>query len=84
MKKFCDRLNSVIVKHLAALAAATCLGWSFLGATPVWAQRPSTEKHVRELAKYLDSVKIAEPIVYRQLSVYPILVEDCRCFEATG
>ena len=36
--------------------------------------RPSTERHVRELAKYLDGVKIAEPIVYRQLAVYPILV----------
>ena len=38
--------------------------------------RPSTEKHARELAKYLDGVKIAEPVAYRQLSVYPILVED--------
>jgi hypothetical protein len=38
--------------------------------------RPSTQKHVRELARYLDGVKIAEPVMYRQLSVYPILVED--------
>ena len=38
--------------------------------------RPSTAKHVRELAKYLDGVKIAEPIVYRQLAVYPVLVEN--------
>jgi beta-lactamase regulating signal transducer with metallopeptidase domain len=37
---------------------------------------PSARKHVRELARYLDGVKIAEPIIYRQLSVYPLLVAD--------
>jgi hypothetical protein len=76
MRKLCDRSNFVVVKRSAALAAAVCLGWILLGATPAWAQRPSTEKHVRELAKYLDAVKIAEPIAYRQLSVYPVLVDD--------
>jgi len=76
MKAFFDRRNSVVVKYVAALAAVACFGWSLLAAGPVWAQQPSTEKHVRELAKYLDGVKIAEPIAYRQLSVYPVLVED--------
>jgi hypothetical protein len=46
------------------------------GAAPAGAQRPPTDKHVRELARFLDGVKIAEPVVYRQLAVYPILVED--------
>ena len=45
---------------------------------------PSPKKHVRELARYLDGVKIAEPIVYRQLSVYPILARTCRRFRAAG
>jgi hypothetical protein len=75
MRKFSASIG-VVAKGPVVLAAAACLGWSLFGATPAWAQRPSTEKHVRELAKYLDGVKIAEPIVYRQLSVYPILVDD--------
>jgi hypothetical protein len=75
MKKSSDSSGSMAVRRLAILAAA-CLAWSLLGTASVWAQRPSTEKHVRELGKYLDGVQIAEPIVYRQLSVYPILVED--------
>ena len=40
------------------------------------AQRPSTERHVRELGRYLDGVKIAEPLAYRQLAVYPVLVDN--------
>ena len=36
----------------------------------------TTDRHVRELARYLDGVKIVEPVAYRQLAVYPILVED--------
>jgi hypothetical protein len=76
MRRSCDRNDSIVVKRLAVLAAAACVAWSLLGTAPVWAQRPSTEKHVGEMAKYLDGVQIAEPIVYRQLSVYPILVED--------
>jgi hypothetical protein len=61
---------------LTALAGAACLGWAILAAAPVWAQRPPTDRHVPELARYLDGVKIAAPIVYRQLAVYPILVDD--------
>ena len=76
MRQIVCRRNSVVLKDLAALAAAICFGWSLLGATPAWAQRPSTEKHVRELARYLDGVKIAEPITYRQLAVYPVIVDD--------
>ncbi|MFZ1936659.1 MAG: DUF6569 family protein [Thermoguttaceae bacterium] len=75
MKKSSDSSGSMVVRRLAILAAA-CLAWSLLGAASLWAQRPLTEKHVRELGKYLDGVQIAEPIAYRQLSVYPILVED--------
>ncbi len=30
--------------------------------------------HVRELARYLERAQIAEPVVYRQLAVYPILL----------
>jgi len=53
-----------------------CLGLIGLGTPPVWAQRPPTENHVPELSRYLTGVKIAEPIVYRQLAVYPVLVDD--------
>lgn len=45
-------------------------------AATAWAQRPPTDRHVRELASYLDRVQIAEPAVYRNLAVYPILLED--------
>jgi hypothetical protein len=55
---------------------AACLGLVMVAAGPAMAQRPSTDRHVRELARYLDGVKIAEPVVYRNLAVYPILVDD--------
>jgi hypothetical protein len=58
------------------MAVSAGLGLLNVGAAPAWAQRPSTDKHVDELARYLDGVKIAAPVVYRQLAVYPILVED--------
>jgi hypothetical protein len=45
-------------------------------ADTAWAQRPSTDRHVSELARYLDGVKIASPIVEQGLSVYPVLVDD--------
>ena len=56
--------------------AALLLGVVTFASTPAVAQRPPTDRHVRELARYLDGVKIAEPIVYRQLAVYPLLVDD--------
>jgi hypothetical protein len=76
MKESGDCGSSTVVRHWAVFVAAVCVAVSVLGAASVWAQRPSTAKHVRELGKYLDGVQIAEPIAYRQLSVYPILVED--------
>ncbi len=61
---------------LAAVAMSACLGSVIFSAALAWAQRPPTDRHVRELARYLDNVQIAEPIVYRQLAVYPVLVEN--------
>ncbi len=60
---------------LAATAAAG-LAVGLLWPRSAWAQRPSTDGHVAELARYLDRVQIAEPVRYRNLSVYPILVSD--------
>ena len=42
----------------------------------VWAQRLSSDAHVDELAQYLNGVRIAAPIMYRQMAVYPVLVDD--------
>ena len=42
----------------------------------VLAQRPSTDRHVTELAQYFDGVKIASPIAEQGLAVYPVLVDD--------
>ena len=61
--------------RVAALAAVCC-GWGFFAAPTLWAQRPSTQRHVRELGRYLDGVKIAEPARYGHLAVYPVLVDD--------
>lgn len=44
-------------------------------ATAAWAQRPSTTRHVPELGTYLDRVEISEPVRYRGLAVYPVLLE---------
>jgi len=56
--------------------------WAFLAAAwvitiPVgipaaWAH----PHHVPELQSYLDHAQIAEPVVYRQLAVYPVLLKD--------
>ncbi len=75
MTKSGDYSSGIVAKRRAILIALACLVVSPLGTASVSAQRPSTAKHVRELGKYLDGVQIAEPVVYRQLSVYPILVE---------
>ncbi len=56
--------------------AAAGFAWVIFSSATLWAQRPSTERHVRELGRYLDGVKIAEPLAYRQLAVYPVLVDD--------
>lgn len=54
----------------------------FFGAESAYAQRPSTHGHVPELASYLDRVQIAEPVRYRHLAIYPLLLE--RGPELTG
>ncbi len=71
-----NRLAMRRMPLLPALAAAALLGSLIFAATPAWAERPATDKHVRELAQYLNGVKIAAPVVYRQLAVYPVLVDD--------
>jgi hypothetical protein len=43
-------------------------------ATPASAQRPLTPQHTREVASYLDGIKIAEPVVFDDMAVYPLLV----------
>ena len=61
-----------------AWGAAACLAVVLVGsgtARPA-SQRPSPGNHVPELATYLDYVQIAEPVVYRQLAVYPLLLRD--------
>ena len=57
-----------------------CAGLLFLAASvvicnpsPMMAQRIPTERHVREVANYLDRVTLAEPIVYGHWAVYPVL-----------
>lgn len=61
-------------------AVAVGVGLLLVGAWsgPAAAQddRPSTAGHVPELARYLDQVQISEPVAYRQLAVYPILLRD--------
>lgn len=58
------------------ILVVACIGLACLEAATALAQRPSTDGHVRELARYLNGVKIAEPIVCRQLAIYPVLVDD--------
>ena len=54
------------VRMAVCLAVAAMVGISAAGI--------SHGAHVPELSKYLDRAQIAEPIVYRQLAVYPILL----------
>jgi hypothetical protein len=58
------------------------LGTAFLLAiaciAPASAQRPSTDRHVPELARFFNGVKIASPIVEQGLAVYPVLVDDVQ------
>ncbi len=61
-----------VAAGILALVAG-CLGW---GGDVAWGQLPSTDRHIHELARYLDGVKIAAPMVCRQLAVYPILVDN--------
>ncbi len=45
-------------------------------AGPAIAQRPPTDRHVSELARFFNGVKIAAPIVEGRLAVCPILVDN--------
>jgi len=47
------------------------------------AQRPPTDRHVAELARFFNGVKIAAPIVERSLAVYPVLVDDVPLLHGT-
>ena len=67
----------------AALSAAAMLGSLLAAATVAGAERPATDKHVRELGQYLGGVKIAAPVVFRQLAVYPVLVDDVRLLKGS-
>ncbi len=40
------------------------------------AQRPPTDRHVAELGRFFNGVKIAAPIVEQHLAIYPVLVDD--------
>jgi hypothetical protein len=62
-------LKAFALRSIALLGA--------LLAAPGFAQdvRPPTDGHVPELARFLDQVEISEPVVYRGLAVYPILLE---------
>ncbi|HUT10511.1 MAG TPA: DUF6569 family protein [Thermoguttaceae bacterium] len=57
---------------LAALLAATWVVTGLVGSPAAWAH----PHHVPELQAYLDHARIAEPVVYRQLAVYPVLLKD--------
>jgi hypothetical protein len=63
------------------VATLACAGLTLCASGPAWAQRPSTDRHVRELARHLDGVEIAEPVVYRHLAVYPLLVRDVAALQ---
>jgi len=67
-----------VTQRVLAWAAAACLAAAGMGpgGAARASQRPSTDRHVPELAAYLDSVRIAEPVTYRHLAVYPVLVSD--------
>ena len=66
-------------RNLAGWAVIGCLAAVVLGrATEAFDQvsageRASVRGHVAELARYLENVQIAEPVVFRGLAVYPLL-----------
>jgi hypothetical protein len=61
---------------VAAGILALVTGHIWQGGDVAWGQRPSTDRHVREVGRYLNGVKVAAPISWRQLGVYPILVDN--------
>ena len=67
--------RSIVAAFLAAMGVVTWL------AGPAVAQRPSADRHVPELARYFNGVKIAAPIIEQGLAVYPVLVDDVRLLQ---
>ncbi len=67
---FLGRRRSLAILAIVAVASIAAM------AAVALAQRPSTDRHVRELAQYFNGVKIASPIVEQGLAVYPVLVDD--------
>ena len=72
---FCMIGRSALGWAAAACVAAAVLG----GGTPALAQVSAGERapvrgHVAELAAYLENVQISEPVVFRGLAVYPLLL----------
>lgn len=60
---------------LRSIPAATIgLVVMLAASTSALAQRPTILEHTGELARYLDVVKIAEPVVVDDLAIYPVLV----------
>ena len=57
---------------------AVCLAVALIARGPTAAaqDRSPAGGHVPELATYFDHVQIAEPVVYRHLAVYPVLLKD--------
>ncbi len=62
------------LRGMAKLGVLVMLAANIL-CSPSLAQRPPTDRHVPELSEYLSRVQIAEPIVFRQFAVYPVLLE---------
>lgn len=73
-----SRRNALHFRSVLALVAWGCLLAVLIVSCPAYVsgQIPSTDRHVPELAAYLDHVQIAEPVAYRQLAIYPVLLKD--------
>jgi hypothetical protein len=63
------------MRSQSARLFVSALAITVISAATGWAQRPSTDRHVDELAACLDRVQIAEPLSHQTLSVYPILLD---------
>ena len=65
------------MKVLHYFLTTAILLWGLIaGGGMALAQRPSTDRHVAELAHFFNGVKIAAPIIEQRLAIYPILVDD--------
>ncbi len=69
--------GSAVSDGLLARGAAVCLAVCLaVGLIVTGTAARGSGKHVGELAAYFDHVQIAEPVVYRHLAVYPVLLKD--------